>query len=148
MVYGPNPILTNPFPTSAPIPTVDQPQPGDVTVFASDNSFNSVLVPGTERGMVSVKFNASMDASGNFGLQLVDTGTLVNTYWTDYDTFLNAPLYFEGSPIIGTGGAQIGILNVAAAAVPEPSSLLLAGGIAGFTVWRKRRKPATAATAG
>lgn len=146
MVYAPNPLLTNPNPTPNPAPTVDQPAVGDYTVFASDNAFNSVTVPGTQRGLVSVKFNASLDASGNFGLQLVDSGGLAQTYWTNFDTFGNEPLYFGASPIIGTGGAQIGILNVQGAAVPEPSSLLLAAGIAGCAVWRKRRKAVAAAS--
>lgn len=156
ITYAPNPILNDPSPSSLPNlslptdPNFNTPAPGDVTVFASDADFlNFVTIPGTERGMVRIKFNASADASGTFALQLVDAGSLANTYWTDALGF-NHPFNFAGSPIVGLGGAQIGTINVAGApAVPEPSSLLLMGGAATFAGWkaRRRKKQSTVAAA-
>jgi hypothetical protein len=135
IVYAPDPLFTDPF-TALPGVTPNQPAAGDVTVFGSNDDFDGVLVPGTPKGMVSIKFNASANARGNFGLQLVDSGGLANTYWTNFNSAFDEPLHFNGTPITGLGGAQIGMIT----AIPEPSSLLLAGGVVGLAGWKARRR--------
>jgi hypothetical protein len=148
-----NNIFTSPYPAAGPTVTGDSPAAGDVTVGSTDSTFLGPTVTGAGANLVQIRFNASPDASGNFALQLVAGGTYQNTFWND-----NAPYVDDDNPgnyphnfLVGGAsfysGIQLGQISLLAA-VPEPSGLLLTGGVAGIAAWRvRRRRRAGTATA-
>lgn len=151
-----NNIFPSPYPVAGPSIGTNSPTNGDLSVSAFDFSGAGVTVPGAGANLVQIKFTASANASGNFGLQLVDGGTYQNSFWNDDAPYVdddhpgNYPHNFLVGGSAFTSGVQLGVISLPAA-VPEPSSLLLTGGIAGAATWRSRRRrrstvAATAAT--
>lgn len=138
LAYAANNILTDPFPSAGPQLTPNAPTTGDITIGSSSNAFNAyaVLNQAANQTLAGIKFNSSSDASGNFALQLVDSGALQSTYWTD-DSFTDRGFQVNGAAFVS--GAELGQIEVFAA-VPEPGSLLLTGGLVACAAWRARRK--------
>lgn len=145
-----NNIFSSPFPAAAPTVSSNSPAAGDVSASSSDSTFVGPTVPGgAGANLVQIRFNASSNAAGNFALELVDSGTYQNTFWND-----NAPYVDDNNPgnyphdfLVGGAsffsGIQLGTISLPAA-VPEPSSLLLTGGLAA-AAWRVRRRRTVAA---
>jgi hypothetical protein len=131
-------IFSSPNPAGAPQTTPDSPNTGDLTVGAASNGFVPVTVAGGGQNLVTLKFNASAGATGDFALRLVDDGTPAYTYWTD-GSFNDNPFLFNNTAI--SSAAQIGSIHInSTAAVPEPSSMALTASLLAFAGWRARRK--------
>lgn len=117
---------------------------GDV-FFAFSADENTYPVTSGGQSLIDLKFNASAGALGDFDIRLVQTGE--STYWSPGTS--NQPFYVNGVPlpIFSNSSGSLGTISVSAAAVPEPSSLLLSGSVVGLAAWRARRKRRKAADA-
>lgn len=137
----------SPAPSAAPAIGTDSPGFGDFSASASENGANSVLVPGgAGKNMMTLQFHASAGAGGNFALQLVDSGTILNpqnSYWVD-DVGPDSH-YFSVGGAAFFSGIQLGTISLPPAAVPEPGSLVLCSAALGFAGWRARRRAKQAA---
>jgi hypothetical protein len=137
--YQPGHIIADPFPAAAPYTVANTPLPGDTVFGSNSNSFSAYTVNASGQNLLGLKFNASGLASGNFDIRLVEVNE--NSYWTDA-AFVNQAFFVNGTPLTlqTPGSLSLGTISVSAAAVPEPSSLLLSGAVVGFAGWRARRK--------
>jgi hypothetical protein len=145
--YGPNHVIDVASPPGAPYTVADTPTTGDVVFGSSTADFITAFpVDSSGQSLMNIKFNASGLALGNFDVRLVNQNE--NSSWTD-GTPANQNLYVNGVeiPRFSTTSASLGTITVSAAAVPEPSSLLLSGAVVGFAGWRARRKKRKAAEA-
>lgn len=126
------------------ISTSNSPTSGDYTYSLQSAGFNGYTVPNqaSEKNTLTLKFNSSAGASGQFALELVNGASNGNSNWTDNTAFLDHPLYvFNGVgdvAVDSTHPGVVGTINISA--VPEPGSLALVGALAAAGAWRARRK--------